>query len=40
MGLKLFEETSKKNELYKFDIIDFGCGAGFHLFPIKFTTNL
>ena len=35
MGLKLFEETSKKNELYKFDIIDFGCGAGFPLVPYK-----
>ena len=34
MGLKLFEETSKKNELYKFDIIDFGCGAGFPLVPL------
>ena len=35
MGLKLFEETSKNNELYKFDIIDFGCGAGFPLVPYK-----
>ena len=35
MGLKLFEKTSKKNELYKFDIIDFGCGAGFPLVPYK-----
>ncbi len=35
MGLKFFEETNKKGELYRLDIVDFGCGAGFPLVPYR-----